>query len=417
MFFRILKKSLLKRKGKVTIAIIAVIMGVSIPAAMFAVSLDINEKINYEFRKFGANLLVVPKSEEISVGIGDVSLSSVMDQRFINETDINQIKTINWSKNILGYAPFLYQGVDVGNSGQEQRVVLVGTWFDKNTVLENGETFRTGVRSINGWWWGIEGNWIEDLNVYDNNETMCMVGRTVAEKMGLKLGDTITVAYKENAQDDKNLNNVSLKISGIITTGASEDNQIFVSLPVAQNLTLRTNKVHTIQVSALCTGCPIETIAEEIEAKITYTEAKSILQVTNAEMNVLNKIESMMTLVTIIALLATILGVSTTLTTAVLERRTEIGLMKSIGAENKKVASLFLSEAAIIGLIGGLIGYIIGIVVSQFIGLMIFNSFVSPQLIVLPVIVGLSLCVCLVASLVPVRRAMEIEPIVVLRGE
>ncbi|MFX0181855.1 MAG: ABC transporter permease [Candidatus Hodarchaeota archaeon] len=417
MLLRILKKSLLKRKGKVVIAITAVIMGVSIPAAMFTVSLDINEKINYEFRKFGANLLVIPKSDKINVGIGDVSLSSVTDQSFINETDIYRIKTINWSKNILGYTPFLYQVVDAEVSGLEQRVVLVGTWFDKSTILDNGDLFKTGVKHINSWWWDVEGSWIEDIDAYEGNETLCMIGKTVAEKMGLKLGDQVSVAFKENTQDLDDIDKFNLRVSGILTTGASEDNQIFVSLPFAQNLTHRQNKVHTVQVSALCIGCPIDTIAEEIEAKITYIEAKSIFQVTNAEMNVLNKIESMMTLVTIIALFATILGVSTTLTTAVLERRTEIGLMKSIGAENKKVAALFLSEAAIIGLSGGIIGYIIGIVVSQFIGLIIFNSYVTPQLIVLPVIIGLSLCVSLVASLLPVRRAMEIEPIVVLRGE
>jgi len=244
-----------------------------------------------------------------------------------------------------------------------------------------------------------------------------MIGKSVAEKMGLKLGDEVTVTYEGNTQDIDNINKAHLKVSGVITTGGSEENQIFVSLPVAQNLTNRLNKVHTVQVSALCTGCPIDTIAGEIEAKITYADAKSILQVINAEMSVLNKIESMMVLVTIIALLTAILGVSTTLTTAVLERSTEIGLMKSIGAENKKVAALFLSEAAIIGLFGGMIGYILGIVVSQLIGLMVFNSFVTPQLIVLPVILGLSLCVSLVASLLPVRRAMEIEPVVVLRGE
>ncbi|MFX1506630.1 MAG: hypothetical protein ACFFDC_11055, partial [Promethearchaeota archaeon] len=143
MFFRILRKSILTRKGKVVISLIAIIMGVSIPSAMLNVSLDINEKIGVEFRKFGANLLVVPKSDTIQVGIGDISLSSVTDQQYINETDIYKIKTINWSRNILGYAPFLYQVVSVRAKGssEDQRVVLTGTWFEKNTTLEGGEIF------------------------------------------------------------------------------------------------------------------------------------------------------------------------------------------------------------------------------------------------------------------------------------
>ena len=141
-------------------------MGASIPSAMLNVSLDINEKIGTEFRKFGANLLVVPESDTINVGIGDISLSSVTNQQYINETDIYKIKTINWSKNILGYAPFLYQVIMVKSisTNEEQQAVLTGTWFEKNTTLEGeGGIFRTGVRSINSWWWSVEGEWSEDL--------------------------------------------------------------------------------------------------------------------------------------------------------------------------------------------------------------------------------------------------------------
>ncbi|MFX0086215.1 MAG: ABC transporter permease [Candidatus Hodarchaeota archaeon] len=414
MFFRILRKSLFKRKGKVTISIIAVIMGASIPSTMLTVSLDINEKINYEFRKFGANLLIVPKSDIIDVGIGDIKLSSVTNQRYINETDIYKIKSINWTQNILGYAPFLYQVVSVSTNGQRQQVVLVGTWFEKNTTLEGGKFFETGVRRINSWWWNVRGDWTEDLDITnDSNVFTCMIGKTVAEKMNLDLGDNIEVIYEENSIETVK----NLKIRGIITSGGTEDNHIFVSLSFAQSLTNRHNKVHTVQVSALCSGCPIETIANEIEGQISYIDAKTILQMTNAEMNVLSKIQGVMVIVTIIALLATVLGVGTTLMTSVLERQIEIGIMKSIGAENRKIAALFLSESLSIGIIGALLGFVFGIGGAQIVGSIVFNSLVMPQLIVLPFVIIISICVALIASLLPVRRALGIEPYIVLRGE
>lgn len=415
MFFRILRKSILTRKSKVTISMIAIIMGVSIPSAMLNVSLDINEKIGVEFRKFGANLLVVPKSDTIHLGIGDISLSSVTDQQYINETDIYKIKTINWSRNVLGYAPFLYQVVSVKakSSPEEQRVVLAGTWFEKNTTLEGGEIFTTGVRKLNSWWWTIDGDWINDLETNNpTNRIYCMIGKTVAEKMNLNLEDEIEVTYKETTSETTK----SLQIKGIITSGGVEDNHIFVPLPVAQSLSQRENLVHSVQVSALCTACPIETIAAEIEGKINYIEAKTILQMTNAEMSVLSKIQLTMVFVTLIALSGTILGMSTTLTASVLERYTEIGLIKSIGAENRKIAALFLVESSIIGILGGILGFLFGIIGAQFVGLLVFNSFVTPQLMVLPVILGVSICVSLLASLLPVRRAMGIEPVLVLRG-
>ncbi|MHA2237521.1 MAG: ABC transporter permease [Candidatus Hodarchaeales archaeon] len=384
MLVRIFRKSLQKRRGRIILAIIAVIMGASIPSAMLTVSVDMNSKIGAEFRKFGANLLIVPKSDTISIGLGDISLSSVTDQRYISEIDVYKVKDINWSENILGYAPFLYQVVNAKTEQDlEQQVVLTGTWFEKNTTLDEGTSFITGVRKINSWWWEIEGNWIQDQENITGSSANCMIGKTVAEKLNLDLGDSLNISYE-------NTTAIPLNVSAILTTGGSEDNQIFVPLALAQSLTDRSNDVHTIQVSALCIGCPIETIASEIESELLYVEAKTILQMTNAEMSVLGKLELMMTLVTFLALAATILGVSTTLTTSVLERTSEIGLMKSIGAENKIIILLFLAEAALIGVVGGILGY-------------------------LPITVGISCLVALIASIMPVRSAIRIEPIVVLR--
>jgi len=124
-----------------------------------------------------------------------------------------------------------------------------------------------------------------------------------------------------------------------------------------------------------------------------------------------------MFLVTIVALLASALGVMTTMTTSVIERQKEIGLMKSVGAEDKKIVTLFLSEAAIIGLLGGLLGFIIGIILAQFIGLSVFSTSISPRLEILPIVFGISVGVALLASILPVRRAVKVEPAIVLRGE
>jgi putative ABC transport system permease protein len=101
----------------------------------------------------------------------------------------------------------------------------------------------------------------------------------------------------------------------------------------------------------------------------------------------------------------------------VIERKKEIGLMKSIGAENRSIITLFLSEATIIGIIGGLIGFIIGIILSQFIGISVFNTSISARFEILPIAIGLSIGVTLLASLLPVRRATMVEPAIVLRGE
>ena len=125
----------------------------------------------------------------------------------------------------------------------------------------------------------------------------------------------------------------------------------------------------------------------------------------------------MMFLITIVGLLASALGIFTTMTTTVIERQKEIGLMKSVGAENKRILALFFSEAIIIGILGGILGYFIGTILAQFIGISVFNTVISPRYEIIPLVIGISLVVVLLSSIIPVRRAVKIEPAIVLRGE
>jgi putative ABC transport system permease protein len=408
----------LKRKSRIAIAVLSVIIGAAIATSLLSVSSDISEKVGLEFRKYGANLLVVPESDTIEVGFPGVEFGAVTEQKYINESDLWQIKAISWRNNILGFTPTLYQVVVVGEGQEAQEVVLAGTYFntDINIVEPFDENdlpiFTTGIKDISPWW-KVEGSWIED----QNDTTSCMVGVNVAEKLSLELGDTFTIKYSANFEQGLNITYYNLTVVGIFETGGNEDSQIFVNLQLVQILTSRPDKVHTVQVSALCNECPVDTFAEEIEEKITYAEARTVNQLVNAEMNILGKIENMMFLVTIVALLASALGVMTTMTTSVIERQKEIGLMKSVGAENKKIVALFFSEATIIGSIGGVFGFIIGVFLAQFIGLSVFSTSIAPQFQILPVAILISIGVSLFASVLPVRRAVRVEPAIVLRGE
>ena len=415
LFIRILGKSLSRRKSRIAIAVVSVVIGAAIATALLSVSLDVSDKISEEFRKYGANLLVVPESDTIDVGFPGVEFGSVTEQRYINESDLWKIKTIFWRNNVLGFTPLLYQVIDVGDEDNKQSVVLVGTYFNRDIKIiepyseEDPAVFNTGAQKIS-LWWNVDGSWITDSNDTNNS----MIGTNVAKKLNLNIGETYTVSYID---ENLNVTTYNLTVLGIITTGGNEDDQIFVNLQVAQNITSRKDKVHTVQVSALCNACPVDTFAEEIEGKIPEIEARTVKQLVSVEMNILGKIENMMFLITIVALFASALGVLTTMTTSVIERQKEIGLMKSVGAENKKIVSLFFSEATIIGVIGGIAGYSVGLVLSQFIGVSVFNTYITPHLEIIPVVILISVIIAFLASIFPVRRAIKIEPAIVLRGE
>jgi putative ABC transport system permease protein len=345
-------------------------------------------------------------------------MGSVTEQKYIDESDLWMIKTIQYRANVLGFAPFLYQIVNVSNASSAQEIVMAGTFFNKTIQIiqpassQDASEFTTGIADISSWW-KVTGNWITD-----QNDTMsAMVGSKVAQKLNLTVGDSFKVSYAVGQNSSAATNVKDLKVAGIVESGGAEDNQIFVNLPVAQDLSSRPGKVDTVQVSTLCVSCPVEDIASEIQGKIPGVEGTTIKQLTNAEMGMLDKYQSMMALVTAVGLLASTMGIFTTMMTNVAERRREIGLMKSIGAENWSIASLFLAEATLIGLIGGITGFGVGIILSQFIGLSVFSTTIPLRWEVLAVAIPIAIGVSLLASALPVRRATAVEPAIVLRGE
>jgi putative ABC transport system permease protein len=418
MLMRILGKSLARRRGRIAIAVVSVLMGAAVATALLAVSMDIEEQVSAEFRQYGANLIVVPRSDTIEVGFPGVDFGSVTEQGYIEEGDIWRIKRISWRNNVLGFAPFLYQVVTARSGSAVSDLIMAGTYFERDVTIEDPfapedpDVVTTGVSYINPWW-RSSGRWIES----PDDEVSAMVGMEVAEKLDVGLGDVITLTYVPNGDDRTNSTSSDVTVVGIVETGGNEDSQVFVNMQVAQAMSGRAGKVHTVQVSALCTGCPVDTFAQEIEGEIDYVEARTVKQLVSAEMATLENFEGMMAMVTVVAMAASVLGVTTTMTTSVIERRREIGLMKSLGAERGRITALFLVEAAVIGVIGGIIGFTAGVFLARMIGLSVFETAVATNIILLPVAIGLSVAVAVLASIPPVRRALRVEPAIVLRGE
>src|SRR3990172_13310326 len=171
MFFRILRDFFLRRKGRIAIAILAVVMGAAITSALTTVSLGITENVGRELKAFGANIVVTPNSTSIPIEVGGISYASLEEQKYINESDLPLLKTIFWRNQIEAFAPYLY---GILQSGSEA-VILTGTWFYQqiaipasSTTLPNGTiikrsaaTFTTGVKILAPWW-KVEGDWASD---------------------------------------------------------------------------------------------------------------------------------------------------------------------------------------------------------------------------------------------------------------
>lgn len=441
MLLRILGETLGRRKRRVAVAVLAVVVGSSLAAALLTLSSDVADKVGRELKAYGANLLVTPRSEGLGLEMGETALAG--GQTYLDETELVKLKTLFWRNNVVGFAPYLSVMVAAGQAGE--RVVLTGTWFDKELSLPAGtrvrstfsgggalaeaDRFRAGVKGISPWW-KVQGAWVAEGDLEG-----ALVGSSLAERLRLSVGDRLEVRYGESVR--------RLRVEGILATGGLEENQVFVNLPVAQGLLGLEKGASRVLVSALVTPkekmpeslrskkpeemtpqeyetwyCTplLESIALQIEEAIPNAQARAIRQISEAEGSFVARIELLIALVTGVALVASALAVMTTMTTTVLERRGEIGLMKAIGADNGQVATLFLVEAAILGLVGGGLGYLAGVQLASFIGAGVFGSSVAANLMVLPVTLLLALGVALAGSALPVRNAVRIQPAVLLKG-
>ncbi len=373
MFLRVVSRSLRRRWRAVLVAVIAVTIGAALGAAAAGVAWGLEEKTSLSLRAYGANLLVLPRS---GVGTGAT----------IDENDLAALERGDVRGALVGYAPFLFAVTEV----ETRPVALAGTWFD-------------ALRTVSPWW-RVEGAWIRERD----DRARVLIGVRVAAALGLGPGDQLTLRYRGASR--------TYRVAGVVTTGGPEDGQVFLTLSAAQELAGQQGRVSLVQVSARPAGRGLEALAAELQASLPDARVKTVRQVALAEQAVASRVGLLLGSIGLAVLLAAGLGVMATMSTAVLERRREIGLMKALGATGRRIGGLLLAEAVAIGVVGGVVGYAAGLVLLQAVGRAAFGSAVVAPAWVGPATVAAAVAVSVLASLLPVRRAAAMRPALVLAG-
>jgi putative ABC transport system permease protein len=420
MFARLVYESFWRQKRRKLLAGAAITLGVTVATAMIAVATDIGDKINRELRTIGANLLVTPQEDTLDVEIGGIDLKPPSDGAFLNEADLPKIKGTFWHNNITGFAPMLPVNVTLQRDGRMEDLTLLGTYFARR-VSFGKEEFTTGVRSTHPWW-KVAGAWPDD------SSRDVLLGERLAARLSATPGDEVTVSNRK------------VRVSGILSTGGSEDEQIVAPIAFAQEILNRPGAVRRVYVSAITkpedafarrdpksmSGAVYDrwycspyaqSIAFQLQEAIPHSHAEQIRQVAQNEGTVLTRIEGLILLITLAALFASALAVSAAMATAVFERRAEVGLMKALGAGRVAVASIFLAEATMLALIGGCVGFAVGGLLARQIGRSIFNSQITITPVLLPVILTMAVIVTFAGSAAAIRRAVRLDPVFALRGE
>lgn len=422
MFLRLVWLSFLRQRRRKLLAGLALMMGITVTTAMMVVAADIGEKMSRELRSFGANLVIYPQEDTLDVRIGGVDLKPISAGAFLDESQLPKIKGIFWRNNILGFTPLLPLPISVATApeGEPVKAELIGTYFDKKLRLGK-EEFRTGVRTTHPWW-RVRGSWPSD------ESSDVLLGEQLAAGLQVGVGSQVRVADRR------------LTVAGILSSGGAEDRAVVAPLALAQEIAGRKNAVRRVLVSALtkpedafarrdpaamtpeqfdrwyCSPYA-NSIALQLQEAIPGSHAEQIRQVAQNEGTVLSRLQGLMLLVTLAALLASALAVSAAMATAIFERRREVGLMKALGASRAAVAALFFAEAGALALLGGGAGYLLGVVLAQQVALSIFSSTAVIHPILFPLVMGIAVLVAVAGSAAAIRRAARLDPAIVLRGE
>ncbi len=441
MFARLVRESFVRNPRRKLLTAAALVVGMAVTTATLTIALEVGDRLAREFRSLGANLLVTPESDTLPVEIGGVDYRPVDAGAYLKEADLGKLKTIFWRHNILGFTPFLDVPAFVSDQPGKPPVpvILVGTWYEHAVPIPDGTTFKTGV-SVTHPWWKMEGRWFAD------GADECVLGAAFAQAMsGVKPGQKIYVSDR-GAGDRASATALPLLVTGIVSADDAEDKGILVPLAVAQKISGHAGEFRQLFVSALTKPADalaergeraqtdksiqltpteydrwfcspyISSISYQIKTVLPGTDVHAIRRVAETEGRVLDRVGTLLWIVTLAALIAAALAVAATSATTVLERQAEIGVMKALGAGNALVNGIFLAEQVLLAVTGGAIGFVAGTVFARFLGESVFGSPASPRLILLPIVLGLAAIVAIAGSLLPLRRAAHFEPALILRG-
>ena len=371
MYTKMIWNALLRRRSRMLIALLAVAIGATVVSGLVTIYYDVPRQMGREFRSYGANLLLTPAG----------------DQQVMAQNLVANATTFLPSDKLIGIAPYLYDRIKLN----EQPFLVAGTDFQ-------------AVKKVSPYW-QIRGEWPAD-----QSEDI-VIGAEVAERLEIEPGQQVTLAAAGSEAEKK------VKVAGILRTGGSEENFIFLDLSLLQQMLKKEGVISIAQVSITANEAELTTLTQLIGEQVPGVAPRLVKQVTQSEQTVLGKLQALVYLVTIVVLLLTLICVATTMMAVVTERRKEIGLKKALGAENRSIILEFLGEGLALGALGGLLGTILGFFFAQAVSVNVFGRMISFQPLIALLALVVSIAVTGLACLIPVKIATEVEPAIVLRGE
>ncbi|MBU2551377.1 MAG: FtsX-like permease family protein [Proteobacteria bacterium] len=376
-------QSLRRRKSKAFFVLIGLTIGVSTTVALTALAAALTSEINHKLDKYGANILIVPHSENLSLSYEGLSLGGFsFETREIREADLARLKTIKNAANIAAVGPMVLGPVRTAG----RKVLLAGVDIQATKLLKP--------------WWRFQGR--------PPGPGEIAAGAEVSRLLGLVPGRVLEV------------NGQKFDISGTLEpTGSQDDGLLFMSLAPAQALLGKKGLISMVEVAALCTACPISDMVDQITAVLPEAKVTAIQSVVQGRMETIRHFRKFSYIVSFLVLLVSSLVVLVTMMASVRERTAEIGIFRALGFRSSHVMRMVLMEAGLLASLSGLLGYILGLGAGalslSFLGGGT-EAHVTPDPALAACVLGLALALGLAASVYPAMTAARLDPYEALRS-
>ncbi len=370
-------RNLLRRKGKAALILCGLALGIGTVISVITYADAVTGDIKHKLEKYGANILVVPRTESLSLNYGGINMGGIsFEMQELYEADLARVHQIKNARNIAAMGPVVLGAVKVN----DRPVMLAGVDFEEARILKP--------------WWKIEGR--------KPSGDGLLAGAEAARVLGLQAGDRVQIKGH------------SMTVQGVLDpTGSQDDHLLFTALPAAQQVLDKSGRVSMVEVAALCAGCPIEEMVRQISTALPGAKVMAIQQVVKGRMETLMQFKKFSFGVSVIVILIGSLVVLVTMTGSVRERKEEIGVFRAIGFRKRHVARIILIEAALISVCAGVIGYLAGMGATK----LAFYLFAENPSMALPWnlplaggAMAMALAVGLAASVYPALAAARMDP-------
>ena len=391
-------RNLMQQKVRSLLTLLGIIIGIAAIVALVSVGDGLQYAVNQQFEMLGMDKIMISPGSPKSSGFSGLAFGG----RALNDRDIKIIERVGGIETV---APMIVKSATI-KMGKE-------TIYTYVAGIPTKKKFMQMIEDMQGY--KIK----EGRDFMESDKYVAVIGYGVYNDLFEK---------KVRVREKIKINNRTFRVIGIMEKIGNPIDDYTITVPLeASKEILNTTDYSYIIVDVKDTE-DVSKVADKIKQELKKDHNAEDFKLQTSEQlkdtaaSILSIIQAIFVGIAAISLVVGGIGIMNTMLMAVMERTREIGVMKAIGATEKRIMSIFLTESAFVGMIGGVLGIALGSLVSFGVShaasiytSVAIKTIISPYLVVGALL--FSMVVGIISGVYPALRAARMDPVEALRWE